>query len=193
MTEDIMKIYEKFFSSTEKKVRKFKRTYQYYFPDSYMGLDDLQQEIKITILEVIQKFAKTDPGGVMRICNQKIEWKLVDLLRNSALKQKHYVTQKIYIANDNEEEEEEFNISFDLFTQPKANFKLVELLAVLTDLEYEIINQILLDKKSLTEIANELRVSPQYIHKIYNNIKAKVKHYLQNKQGVSNASQSSSS
>jgi RNA polymerase sigma factor (sigma-70 family) len=190
MNDDVMQTYETLFSSTEKRVRKFKREYINYFPDSYMGLDDLQQEIKITIFEGINKFAKKDPADVMKLCNIRVGWRLLDLLREGITKQKHFINQTVFEPKTDEDEEgaeKETNV-LDVIQrvilEDKATFKLAELLAILTDFEYNMLREILLEKKQLSEIAEEHKCSPQYIQKIYSTIKTKVKQYVNNKRGV---------
>lgn len=188
MKEDLMKKYETLFSSTEKKVRKFWRHYKQFFPDSYMGLNDLQQDLKVTLLETIAIFAKKDPGEVEKICGRQIEWKLVDLLREAVVKQKYFINQNLFFTDKdgdpNEDNDEAIDVIQEILSEDKTNFKLAELLAVLTDFEFAILREIFVEKKFLTDIAEEHSCSPQNIQKIYSKIKVKIKHYLIKKQGA---------
>jgi len=133
-------------------------------------LEDLLQESYIWLNEKLKKEDKTDKEYLKKSVTIYIQRKMSNVLRNSITH-----SNKMYYVNDNS-----YEVIFSTlkdkvsFTELSSKLKIKELKHLCSSLEFEILKKVIVEKKTVREIANEFtekgqKMSYVWVHKVFKN------------------------
>jgi len=118
-----------------------------------MSVEDLEQEVNLAILGTLEKFRGKPEEDLAKLCNKLIFWKLCMILRDVKLK-----VSREYAFKEKKDD------SIYTFS---PDFAFDGLKSKMNDRQYYIIYQIIVNDKKVTELAEELNVSRQWIYQLY--------------------------
>jgi DNA-directed RNA polymerase specialized sigma subunit len=147
------KQYPKIFKQSKLTCTKFFNNRRDTFQSFSISIEDLEQEVNLALLGTLEKFAEKPEEDLLKLCNKLIFWKLCVLLRDV----------KIGVSREQTHGQRYDDTSF----KETPNITFDGLKDKMTDRQYYIIYEIIVNKKRATEIAEELNISRQWVNVLY--------------------------
>jgi RNA polymerase sigma factor (sigma-70 family) len=176
-----MEKYTYYFKYLKGIVGKFYKSHFNIFKDNAIDLDDLQQEMKMTVLRVVPKIEGKVKEEAEKILATAVVNDLKIILRKCPTYNLKDSKKKVNFIDsidiEKPESEDDENISGDLIDKISLKkweeeknheiFNFEDVKEYLTEKEFQIISMIVKDCATIEKVAKYLKVDPRYISRIY--------------------------
>lgn len=155
--------------------RKYYNKYRKYYIMDSIDVDDLIQEGNLLILQLKQKYKKNSFEDFQKIAYGSLHKKFLQLRRNATYNYNNFVTHDI---TKNSEDHVLDNLESFQFINTGDTQNIKNLLNILSEKEYYILTEVLINKRSFKSLALHYNVSSTQIIRLYNKILIKLKYCL---------------
>lgn len=172
----IMNGYSEIFNVAERTARKYFRYYEKFLLP-FQDINDIIQESHLTVFETITRYKDKEKEEIFKLCNQAVGWKLKKIVGYA----RNHQTLLEDDLNLTEEEIYDTDTVLSLLSNgtKEKKFNVEELIAVLSEREYEILKSMVFERRTNREIAESQNCSKQMINSIYHRALNKIRKYLE--------------
>lgn len=176
-----MKEYDEIFKVAGKTACKYYNNHKTYFKADSLDLEDVKQEVNIIVLKILEKYPSKSTEEKFKLCNQAIKWRLMNMTRDA---KKHYDKFKVFFNEDSEEETQEEVLDYQsenelvLKLNQKNNFKFEELSCILTEKNYQIMYEIVINKRTFDSVSEMFSITKHGVIDTYRRCLRRIQLYF---------------